>query len=1050
MKQNRRLMKDSPWLALLLCLLAVLPAYSQQHGEIRGTVTDNRGNMLEGVTVAATDSTGVQVSSTTTNAKGVFVLSRLRPGQKYGIRFSLVGYEPKEEQNFLVKAGDNNSILVRLTEQVSDLSEVLVTALGIKKEERSLGYAVQEIKGETFEKIKTDKVLDQLNGRVAGLTINSRSGILDDPVITLRGRTPLFVINGAPVDYYRAISQDDIASITVLKGPQASVLYGSRGKDGAIVITTKTEGEKHDVEIGVNSSTVVGVGYQTIPEEQHIYGQGEFGLYAYGDGKGGGIQDGMWIWGPKLDQPDPNTPSGWWETPQYNSPIDPNTGERVPIPWRSHRNNLRNILQPGLVTNNNLNVANRFDKGGYRASVNQMYRRGMLPNSELNRYGLTLSGNYQIADRWEVAANLIYSYTHTHNAPSVGYGNDHVYYNTLIYMGANNDVNDLKNYWMPGQEGYLQRNYNYSWFQNPWFLIHEYERPWGQREVIASANVSYEAAPRTKITLRGAHNYKYSPNEVHQPYAWVIGDRGRYEVNSNDKGTLDMDLMATHQYSKGKFDLDALAGANWFEFREQNFKGVTVGGLVIPDVYSFSNSQRQPTISGWLKEKRMFGLYGTATFSWDAALFLTLTGRNDWSSALDSDNRSFFYPSVSFSAVVSDLFTLPDPISFLKLRGSWVQVGRDTDPYNFSESYTYSTTWDGQPAFNPESTLIDPNIKPSFSTSYEAGIDVRFFRNRLRLDASYFNTLDENWIQTVNVPVTSGFSQMLTNGNNYRRTGTELLAEASIIDQIDFRWNVQANWFTYKTVLDYIYGGKSNYGNLKVGDRNDAMYVRVYQRDPQGNFIVNPSTGRMLVDPYARNLGNRDSDWEAGIANTFRYKRFTLNFQVAGRWGGLLESEVTARMIQSGKDVRTAVPERELDWGGTPRWIPSNAVIVTGGEISYDQTGNVIEDTRTFAPSDIPVFFKDWMSDLGALNTNYTMGWNVYSGSFVKLRNATLTYDFSKIVNQSAFLKGLEASLIGENLLIWKKLANEDPDADQKTLSYPTERYVGLNFTFKF
>ena len=351
---------------------------------LTGRVTDEKGMPFVGVTIIQEGTTNGCV----TDADGNY---RISVPVGASVSFSYIGYKTQRTH-----VGVQTRVDIRLEPSDISLETVVVTALGIKKAEKSLGYSLQQVNSDAFDKVKTDNPINALNGKVAGLTVNTRAGILEDPPIKLRGETPIYVINGTPVTYYRGVSSDDIESITVLKGPQAAVLYGSRGANGAILITTKTGddiGEK--TEITLNSSTMFTAGYLTLPEQQSIYGTGDFGQYSYLDGKGGGVYDGLWTWGPKLDQKDPTTPSGYFETVQYNSPIDPKTGKRIPTPFVSHKDNFRNFLQQGLTTSNNVSISHKFKEGSFRISLNQLYRRGQTPNTDLKRFGVNMASVLQ-------------------------------------------------------------------------------------------------------------------------------------------------------------------------------------------------------------------------------------------------------------------------------------------------------------------------------------------------------------------------------------------------------------------------------------------------------------------------------------------------------------------------------------------------------------------------------------------------------------------------------------------------------------------------------
>lgn len=1010
---------------------------SRREVTIRGKVIDSDGQPVPGVGVLERDGKNGTVTDIDGNyslptTKGVVLI------------YSCIGYK-----DCTAVVGTSDVINMTLNAEDIQLDEAVVTALGIRKSEKSLGYSIQQVNAEAFSKVKTDNPLNMLNGKIAGLTLNTRAAILEDPAVHLRGESPIYVVNGTPVKYYRGISNDDIESITVLKGPQAAVLYGARGANGAILITTKSgTADNKDVDINVNSSTMFTAGYLTLPDQQTIYGTGEYGRYAYKDGKGGGLYDGLWTWGPKLDQKDPLSPSGIWETVQYNSPIDPETGERIPLPFVSHKNNFKNFLQEGLVTDNNVSVAKKFNGGSFRVSLNQMYRRGQTPNTNLKKFGITAAANYDITKKLHINMNMIYSYTYSKNRPWSGYGNQHPYYNILVYMGTNNDILDLKDYWEEGQVGYAQRNWNHTWFNNPWFVAYEFTRPYSEPELIASASLDYDIIDGLNFMVKVATDSKHQNQEECKPYAWVGNDNGCYSVSSDRNVDVNIDAMLSYKKKFGWFDVDAMVGASVYDSMRNYQWASTDGGLLQPDLYNVTNSTNSPKVTTTIQRRRMEGVFGTATFGALNAIFLTFTGRNDWSSTLNPDNNSFFYPSVSLSGVMTSLINLPKAISFWKVRGSWAKVGFDqSSVYLLENSYSFNKYWGNNASMTPPTLVIDKGIKPYFTNSLEIGTDIRFFDNRLRLDFSYYRTKDEGQIQQVDINQSSGYSKLLTNGNDYRRKGYEVILGTVPVRTRDWEWKMDMNWSLTRKYLDRIYNGAYTYNNLKVGDRADAIYAQVWQRDPEGNFIVYENNGRPIEDPYKRIIGYSGPDWEFGISSSLRWRKWTMSFDISGRVGGVIRSDLNSRMIEAGTHKKTAVPERELDWTQKPSFIPSNAVIVTGGEVTYDDHGNVVSDTRTFAPSSTPVYFKSWIGYLGKLNGPYTLGYNLYKADFIKLRNLSISYDFSSLIKKNKVVKGLELSLIGNNLFIWKKLDNEDPDAAFKTFSYPTERMVGFNLS---
>ena len=417
---------------------------ADQQITVSGSITDASNNTpLPGVVVAVKGKT----KGTTTDGNGQYTLQGVSPADV--LVFSLVGYKRVE-----MAVGGQTSINLALAADVSGLNEVVVTALGIQKEKKSLGYAVQEVKGESLTQAREPNLISSLTGRVAGLTITSSTDLFQNAGISLRGQKPLIVIDGIPdqlADMWK-VNPDDVESINVLKGPTASAFYGSIGQYGAIMITTK-RGKGKDLAVEFNSSTQFQTSFIRIPKVQTTYGDGYKGKYEYIDGSGGGPEGSGWIWGPKLDQKDPSTPSGYWETPQYNSPIDPNTGKRVPLPWISRgKDNVSNFFRTGIVSTNNISITKGNDKGYFRASASHIFQQGVVPNTGLNNSSFTVGGNYNLSDKLNVDARFTYNRQYTDNYPEVGYGPANYLYNLVLWTGPDVDIRDLRNYWQPGRK----------------------------------------------------------------------------------------------------------------------------------------------------------------------------------------------------------------------------------------------------------------------------------------------------------------------------------------------------------------------------------------------------------------------------------------------------------------------------------------------------------------------------------------------------------------------------------------------------------------------
>ena len=486
-------------LTLIGVFLLLLLAGGIAHGQsftVTGRVTDGT-NALPGVTILEKGT----ANGTSTDADGKFTL--MVGTTNATLTLSFIGYKTVE-----VAVNNQTTLNINMQEDVTSLNEVVVTALGVQKDVKSLGYAVQKVDGNAIQKAREPNVINSLTGKVAGLEIRNQTDLFQDPGIRLRGATPLVVIDGVPsvdADIWK-INADDIESFDVLKGANASALYGSIGRNGAIMITTK-RGNKAKTTVELNSSTMFQTGFIRIPEVQTTYGNGYNGQYAYVDGSGGGTEGGGWIWGPKLDQPDPSTPSGFWETTQFNSPIDELTGDRIPTPFLSRgRNNVQDFFRTGIISTNNISISSGNADGNFRVSVSNNYQKGIVPNSQLNNTSFGISGGYKLAKNLRADASLTYNRQYTDNFPETGYGPTNYLYNLVLWTGPDIDVNDLRNYWEKGNEGIQQRNYNKSWYNNPYFQANEFLRGYYKDNVFGQLKLDYSVMPGLDIMLRSGIN----------------------------------------------------------------------------------------------------------------------------------------------------------------------------------------------------------------------------------------------------------------------------------------------------------------------------------------------------------------------------------------------------------------------------------------------------------------------------------------------------------------------------------------------------------------
>lgn len=1027
---------------LLLLLLTAFTSFSQNvtvTGSVR-SATDN--TPLAGVSIMANQA----AKGTTTTDDGRF---NITVPQNATLIFSFLGFVSQEvkltgqkELNISLQQGSNGM-----------LGEVVVTtALGIKKQQKTLGYSVQEVSGETMAKTKTATALGALTGKVAGLNISNTTDLFRNPAISLRGRTPLIVIDGIPdtdADPYK-INADDIESISVLKGTAAGALYGAMGVNGAIMYTTK-KGNKGKLVVEVNSSTLFQTGYTVIPKVQTTYGNGDQGKYAYVDGSGGGTEGGGWIWGPKLDQRDPSTPSGFYETTQFNSPRDA-SGNLVPLPWVSKgKNNIKNFFRTGILSTNSVSASIGTEKGSFRVSANHIFQKGVVPNTGLNNSSFSIGGNYRLAPKLSMDAKLTYNREYSDNYPTIGYGPPNYLYNLILWIGPDIDIRDLKNYWIPGKEGLQQRNYNLSWYNNPHFIANQLLNGYKRNNSFGQLTFDYKITNDLSIKFRNGFNQYSSIADLQEPYSYIAYDyisKGNYSTNLENYFDINSDLIVSykHDFSK-QLRLNVTAGgANAYRRFEAAY--TSTDGLTIPEFYSLGNSINPLKASSVRRERRTASAYGMIDLEALGFLYLSFTGRYDKTSTLPVKNNGYFYPSAGVSAVLSDVLKLPEAISFLKVRGSWAKVNtgfiEKDNPYAHLATYSLGPKWNNVPSLVWPVTRISPDLVPETVSSGEYGAAIGLFRNRINFDVTWFRNRDYNNFEPVKQSEASGYVDVLKNANVYIRKGWEFMISGFPVRGKDFKWEMTLNFSNVHRTLKEATERPDGYlGQIKEGQRTDRIYISD-SRAPDGQAIYN-SNGMQAYEPYGQYFGESDPDWIYGMQHTFSYKNLSLSFSVDGRLGGLIYSTTNQKMWWGGSARGTVNQFRDDANEGKSTYV-GPGVVVTSGNVSYDSYGNIISDTRKFAPNTTPVNYIGFMQTTsGAMLNNYFY----YSGTYLKFRELVLTYKLpEKWVN--GIFSSASVSVIGNNLFILSKIPNVDPDAERDELQTPSMRSIGLNINLKF
>ncbi|KAA2224887.1 SusC/RagA family TonB-linked outer membrane protein [Chryseobacterium sediminis] len=1041
----------------------LLPLYfSAQEINISGNVKSENGSSVSGVNITDKN-TG---KTATTDENGNFTISANPKDilEFFAPDFSVYTVEVSSKKQY--------SVVLKKTNE-KQIEGVVITALGIAKKKEKIGYSTQEVGTKQFETITTPSIGNLFSGQVAGLNVSNPTGMQQAPQFTLRGNSNVvFVIDGVIVEkeVFQNLDPNNIENINVLKGATASALYGSRGRYGAVLITTKSA-KKKGFSVEFSQNTMITGGFTNLPKTQTEYGNGSHGKYEFWDGADGGVNDGDMIWGPKF------VPG--LQIAQWNSPIrDKVTGqvvpwygavtgtqydnksryERVPIDWKYH-DNLNTFLKPAVINNNNFAISYRDNKDIYRFSGNFMNYDDRVPNSYLQKYGLNFSSENHLGDKLIFNTKFNFNQAFTPNIPNYDYNPSGHMYTILIWMGGDVDGKALKNHmWIPGQEGRAQANWNYAWYNNPWFGAEYYKNQNRTNIINAQTGLEYKATQdlsvKGKISLVENHN----KTEILSPYSYFnysAPRSGGYILKDNKTWNLNYDVLATYKKKISEnFDFTINAGGSAFYFKNNNNERST-DGLRTPEVYTFENSIGALKNYTYLKEKLIYSAYSTIDIGLYNAFFINISGRNDWSSTLPKANRSYFYPSASISAVISNLVKLPESINMLKLSASWAKVAYDFQPYSIRNYYlnNQGITFNGNPTYYYPTTLnVENSLKPEQTKSYELGLSAGFLNNRITLDATYFRTLDYNNILQFPAAESSGFTSQYVNGNEYTTKGFEVSLGLVPVKTADFSWKTLINWSTYEQKLTSIYDNMPNYQNIKLGERMDSYYDYTWQKSPDGKVILDANSGMPTRANTPSNLGHFNPDWTFGFNNTFKYKKFSLNIGIDGSIGGVMRSQVVEKMWWGGKHPNS-VAYRDLEYAnpGTYYFVPDG--------VNYNPA------TGLYTPHTKAISFQDWAQNYpyqARVTQDESEEFaNVFDRTFIKLRSVVLEYDFSYLLNPKGMVKGFTANISAYNLAMWKKSKNlySDPDFQIRSgrsgdiandIQDPSSRWFGIGFNLKF
>ncbi|BAV07960.1 TonB-linked outer membrane protein, SusC/RagA family [Filimonas lacunae] len=1008
------------------------------------------------------------------------------------VRIGRVGYNTVE-----ITLTDNLQLNVQLTGSAGSGNEVVVTATGIKKEARRLGYATQTVNASQFIKAREPNAVNSLKGNVAGLTVNINPELGHAPDISLRGDgAPMYVVDGVPMtsDTYN-INPDDIETFTVLKGPNATALYGFAGQNGAIVITTKKAAKK-GVSVDVNSTTQFTGGFLAIPKSQNEYGPGEHGAYAFGNGKGGGINDYDYDggWGPKLDGR---------LLPQYDGEYNANenyvttfknatpyTGHIKPTPWLARgADNLNRFLQTGLLQSNSVAISTSSDKTDVRFSFGNTYQKGIVPNTSLNNFNFTGNIVQRFSPKVTLNTYVNYNRQSTPNMPDVNYGPNSLIYNLVLWSGADWSVDDMRNYWQAGKTGIQQKFAEYYRYNNPWFMSYEWLRGHYMNNLYGYSTLSYKPNTSFEFLLRPSINAYDFLNTEKVPVSantYRGENKGDYREDVRRLFQTNIEVQALYHKNNilGFLDVNGLLGANVRSFRF-NANYTTTNYLQIPGIYAFSNTRDAIAATSFNSRMKVLSAYYSLDLGYKSYANLNIVGRVDKSSTLPANSNTYFYPSFNLSSVISDYVHLPEFVSMLKVRASYAESKSggtnttftpnitglpgneygyaylspyDGPSYTFSKSYTLAPTYNNNNSASYTDKLVNPDIQTAQRKATEFGVDIRFLQNRIGVDITRYHYKNTG-IVSQGVSSASGYSTFLTNGNVYTNDGWEVAVNATPVKNVNgFSWNVAANWSTY--VKKWV--KNANPDNYSYdGTRVDLVYGDAYVRTPQGELVHNSGGTLLRVKDLGvsakKVFGHYDPDWQWGITNTLTYKNIAFRFQFDGMVGGVMEDFVRKKTLQGGRHLETvqgafgvARPDDETPAGS----YVGEGVVLTGGNITLDPVTGAITNysSLTKSKNTQATSVQDYvtrMADLPELD--------MIKKTFSKLREVSISYMIPQSwLSRQHIIQQASVSLVGRNLLYFFPSRYKDLDVDQYTqsnvsgLQTPSTRSYGININVSF
>ena len=1055
-------------LLLLSAFVCVGLSHAFAQTKVSGQVTSSEdGQPIPGVTVIVKGLTGI---GTTTNIDGKYVLTV--PANGKILEFSYVGMITQD-----IPISGQSTINVILQPDSKKIDEVVVTAMGIKKSEKSVGYSATTVKSNEIENAQASTAMTGLQGKVAGMVVSTGGGAPGSSTkVILRGysnisggNNPLYVIDGVPIDNNTRTSQtstgidfgnraddvnpNDIESMTVLKGAAATALYGSRAANGAIMITTKSGKKADRIKVDVSSSVTFTTPLR-IPKFQNTFGQGWSGLFSY---------DENGSWGPKMD----GQMRLWGNVYEHSQQIKP----FAPV-----KKNLRDFYDVGHTYLNNVSIQGGGEKTSFYLSYSNATANGMIPTDidKSNRNTFSFRG---MAEGKFLKVNAVFNYVHRTGSQTPdgngGTGSAANLFSEILQIPRDISIVDLKNLNNP----FNSLDYYFTPYAvNPYYALENNNSEFKEDRIYGNIDLNVKFTDYLSLLGRigtDVSTFRRSEHEAIMTFTpgtpqankKVAENPGMVFENSYNESQINADIMLNFNKKIGeRITIDAMIGANLFE-RQYRDLNSSISSLVIPGYYNLSNTSGTPTTATDLYEKRMLGLYGSANVGYKNFIFLNFTARNDWSSTLPKDNNNFFYPAVNLSFIPSEILDL-NFLTFLKIRGSWGQVGSDAPAYSLASVFIPGDVdvpfgeirfpIKGVPGYELSNQIGNPGLKPVISSEWEVGLDGRLWNGRLFFDAAYYNKLSDGQILAAPIAPSSGYNSQIINFGKIENKGVELLFGGVPVQIGGFKWEISATFTKNKNKVISLPGpdqlrltgaysvdfvAKKDYP-LGVFQAPDYTYV------DGGKILVNAANGIPIGSTNPTIIGNAQLDYMLGISNKFSYKGIELGGTFDIREGGYMYSGIADLHYFVGNATQTTYNERQ------PFIVP-NSVVANPKYVEGGNEPQYIENTTAIDMNNINAYY--YTTQNSAANRL-----RVIPKSYIKLREVYLLYTLPANITKKLKLSNLQVNITGRNLFLWTPAKNNfiDPEVTSfgndltgdfgEFRSGPTSRYftVGLKFGF--